>query len=108
MESSPNLATKKNYLHLQSEYLYKILKIMNAIGAGFIFAGIPMSKGFLIFVYGEQWGSANCYHALQIYCLYEWLMGINGITESFVTGNLKPSEMNFYRSCLLGITIIYM
>lgn len=43
----------KEKIAMQSEYLYKILKIMNAIGVAFLFAGIPMSKGFLIFVYGQ-------------------------------------------------------
>lgn len=75
-------------LQLQCVYLYRILKIMNAIGVAFLLAGTTLSNGWLIYIYGHQWGSYSCVITMQTYCIYEWLMGLNGITESFVNGSL--------------------
>lgn len=50
--------------------------------------GIPYASAFLTLLYGDKWNYPQCVLALQTYCIYEWIMGLNGISEAFVQGTI--------------------
>ncbi|CAD8161452.1 unnamed protein product [Paramecium octaurelia] len=90
----------------QSQLLEKYLKFLNLVGISIISAGIPCASAFLQ-IYGSQWTSDSCILAMQLYCVYIWIMGINGITESYVNSTIDTKDMWWYRYLLIAQTIIY-
>ncbi|EAR82704.2 RFT1-like protein (macronuclear) [Tetrahymena thermophila SB210] len=104
---------EKKQLHSEQldqarDILSKVVKIVNIIGCLAIFFGIPYAKAFLTFLYGSLWNYPACVLALQAYCVYEWVMGINGITEAFVQGTIEKSELQTYRNAIYSSTFFYI
>lgn len=105
------MSSEKEYnesYNQEMSYLQKVLKFLNLIGIAMVCGGIPLSKSVLVSMYGSQWGVETCVTAMQIFCVYEWIMGINGILEAFVNATLKEKQMNRYRGYLVAQTAVYM
>lgn len=81
---------------------------MNIIGCLALAFGIPYAGAFLHLIYGEKWHIPTTILALQAYCLYEWVMGVNGITEAFVQGSIEADELKIYRIAIFLSTLIYI
>ncbi|CAD8125953.1 unnamed protein product [Paramecium sonneborni] len=90
----------------QQQLLQKYLRFLNLIGISIVSAGIPCASAFLQ-IYGTQWTADSCVLAMQLYCIYIWIMGINGITESYVNSTIATKDMGWYRYLLIAQTIIY-
>jgi oligosaccharide translocation protein RFT1 len=71
--------------------LLRLLRLVGFIGLFFAVFGIPYAPVAVQYVLSRQWRSAETSRALQMYCLYLLVMGINGITEAFVQSAAPPS-----------------
>lgn len=51
--------------------------------------GTIYSWELLDVLYGSKWNSIEVSRSLQLYMVYVYIMGINGITECFLLGTIK-------------------
>lgn len=57
-------------------------------------------------LYGPQW--AGIERGLQLYWLYVYTMGINGITEAYVNGVIQLHQIVYQQSIQVLVTILYL
>ena len=75
------------------EYLGIILRINMVIGIFSIALGVPLSENYLSFMYGQKWLSDTCIRSLQLYCVYELIMGVNGVFDCYVNSSILIRDM---------------
>lgn len=46
----------------------------------------------------------TCVNALKAYCIYIYIMGVNGISEAFLYGSIKEKDLEQYRKAIFGST----
>lgn len=80
----------------------RLLRLVAFIGLFFVIFGIPYVGVMVQFVLGSKWRSSETVSALSMYCLYLLVMGINGITESFVQSAAPASA---FRVLNLGLIL---
>jgi len=43
-----------------------------------------------------------------MYCIYEYAMGLNGISEAYMYGTISSKQLEFFRIIVLGSTGLYL
>jgi len=88
--------------------LQKIYKVLNLLGCLMIAFGINYTKALLDFFYGGKWNSESLVSGLEIYWFYVYLMGINGLSESFFFSTVGVEYLKKYRYFIVGNALIYI
>jgi O-antigen/teichoic acid export membrane protein len=57
---------------------------------------------------GEKWSHSTTVNALQMYCIYEYAMGLNGILEALLNGTIDAVQISAYRTFTFVTTIVYI
>lgn len=79
----------------------RLLRLVSFIGLFFVLFGVPYVGILVQYVLGKKWRSPETISALSMYCLYLLVMGINGITESFVQSAAPASAFRVLNFGLL-------
>jgi oligosaccharide translocation protein RFT1 len=74
---------RTSFLALKETYV-RLLRLVGFIGLFFAVFGIPYVPVAVQYILGRQWRGPETVDALSMYCLYLLVMGVNGISESFV------------------------
>ena len=73
------------------DILLNLLRIVFFVGVIFCVFGIPYVPVAVKFVLGQKWDTVETVQSLSAYCLYILVLGVNGISESFVQ-SVSPSS----------------
>eukprot|EP01036_Dinobryon_divergens_P024674 gene24674-33145_t len=66
------------------QLLVKLLALLSAIGILFPTFGMPYIDVFVRMSLGQKWQSIETVYALQTYCIYIFVLAVNGMSEAFV------------------------
>ena len=78
------------YIELKNTFIY-LIRLVIFTGIFFIIFGIPYIPILVQYIFSIQWRSNETINSLSMYCIYLFVMGINGISESFVQSTAPPA-----------------
>jgi oligosaccharide translocation protein RFT1 len=88
--------------------LVSLIQIVATIGVFFLIFGFAYSKLFIELFLNGKWISNETVNCLSTYCIYIFVLGINGISESFVQSVAPPSSFSILNKNLIYCTMIYI
>ena len=77
--------------------LVDIMKIMNILGVLLIVFGFKYTKPVFDVLFKGKYSSDSCILAMQLFVVYIYFCGINGITEAYVYGCLTEEQMAYFK-----------
>jgi len=85
-----------------------LLHVVILLGLLLISFGPPYSFVLLHLLYGSKWSSTDAPTALSYYCVYIFVMAINGVTEAFVAAVISARQMKGYNTALIAFSAVYL
>ncbi|ORZ29224.1 Rft protein-domain-containing protein [Catenaria anguillulae PL171] len=103
----------KHELRTKGRSLLEIaIKFHTTLGLFAIVFGTQYSRALLLLLAGRQWGAADlgwsgAPTALAAYCWFIPILGVNGITEAFVTSVAGPNDLAEQNMWLVGGAAVF-
>ncbi|ORZ36105.1 Rft protein-domain-containing protein [Catenaria anguillulae PL171] len=103
----------KHELRTKGRSLLEIaIKFHTTLGLFAIVFGTQYSRALLLLLAGRQWGAADlgwsgAPTALAAYCWFIPILGVNGITEAFVTSVAGPNDLAEQNVWLIGGAAVF-
>lgn len=80
----------------------RLLRFITFIGGIIIIFGPSNVRLLVNLVFSSQWRTSEMVASLQVYCIYLYILGINGITEAFVQAT---AHLRGFRNANIGYVI---
>jgi len=88
--------------------LRNIFKIINIVGSLVAVFGFSYSSTVLNLLYPNNWDTDSCILGFQLYAVYIYVMGINGVLESFFYSTVSEKYLQRYRYFIIFNTVIFI
>nr|CCA19263.1 conserved hypothetical protein [Albugo laibachii Nc14] len=86
---------------------WNLMRFMNIIGLLFACFGFPYTKTLLLLLLGSDKAQDNISNVLSVYCIYIWVLGVNGISEAFVHSIAVPNEFMAFNRSMVAFFVLY-
>ncbi|KAL0589924.1 hypothetical protein ABG067_001890 [Albugo candida] len=86
---------------------WNLMRFMNVIGLLFTCFGFFYTKTLLLLLLGSEKAQDSISNALSAYCVYIWVLGVNGLSEAFVHSIGVPKEFMAFNQSMIAFFILY-
>lgn len=101
--------TNSNEEYKAKNYFEFFLKLVSLIGVLVLFFGQSYSKLLLQIYGGDKLGRDDvCVNMLRFYCVYVYLLALNGITESFFNATMSDNQLEKHNYKLVVFSGVFL
>ena len=86
---------------------FGLFQIMAVLSTLFPLFGPFYAKTFVYLFLGEKWFSDEVFSLISVFCVYLFIMGLNGITEAFIQSFIVKEHMKYMNINLFISTILF-